>query len=60
MDQRLGSIVTSVPDVVLHLGTVGDGVADEALAKSDKYLTWSDFLRSWAACGVGSRLYGLC
>ena len=39
MDQRLSSIsLTNTPSMILHLGMIRNGIACEALAKSDKYL----------------------
>ena len=38
MDQRLGSVSTNTPSMILHLDTIRNGIAYEALAKSDKYL----------------------
>ena len=37
-DQRLGSISTNMPSMVLHLDMITNGIAYETLAKSDKYL----------------------
>ena len=36
--------VKNTPGMILHLDTIGNGIAHEALAKSDKYLNMSNFL----------------
>ena len=43
-DQRLGSISTNTPSMILHLDTIRNSMTYEMLAKSDKYLTRETFL----------------